>query len=170
MLRLEHKVVRLSQIREHCQILRSLGNHIVATSGCFDLLHPGHVLFLHQARCHYGTHLIVCLNSDASVTRLKGKERPLFAVRDRVLMLAALEAVDTIVVFDDDTPEGVLEVIQPHAYVKGPDRRIEDLPEAAVVQKYGGEVHTLPYLSEHRTTVLLERLQALPGAKRRKRR
>jgi D-beta-D-heptose 7-phosphate kinase/D-beta-D-heptose 1-phosphate adenosyltransferase len=170
MLRLEHKVVRLSQIREHCQILRSLGNHIVATSGCFDLLHPGHVLFLHQARSLYGTHLIVCLNSDKSVTRLKGKDRPLFDVKDRALMLAALEAVDTIVVFDDDTPEGVLEGIQPNVYVKGPDYRAEDLLEAAVVREYGGEVHTVPYLSEHRTTALLERPQALPGAKRRKRR
>ena len=85
-------------------------------------------------------------------------------------MLSALTSVSTVVVFDDDTPEGVLEAIQPHSYVKGCDYCVEDLSEAAVVLKYGGEVHTLPYLSEHRTGAILERCGAAAGPKRRKRR
>lgn len=170
MLRLERKVVRLSQIAEHCQILRTLGNRIVATSGCFDLLHPGHVLFLHQARSLYGNHLIVCLNADASVTRLKGKDRPFFPAKDRALMLAALEAVDTVVLFLDDTPEAVLHAIQPDVYVKGCDYQVENLPEAAVVTQYGGEVHTLPYLSEYRTSMIADRLCGTQKGKGRKQR
>ncbi len=168
--RLAEKICPLSKIQKHCDLLRRLGDRIVATSGCFDMLHPGHVLFLHRARELFGTHLIVCLNSDDSVRRLKGKDRPLFTVADRALMLAALESVATVVVFSDDTPEGVLEAVQPHNYVKGPDYRDEDLAEASVVLKYGGEVHTLPYLSEHRTTALLERCGSIAGVKRRKRR
>lgn len=166
-----NKIIPLSQLEAVGQLSRSSGCRVVATSGCFDLLHPGHVQFLQKARTLFGNYLIVFLNSDASVRRLKGNGRPFFSQDERALMVAALESVSKVVIFDSDTPESVLAVLQPNSYVKGPNYRIEDMPETGIVQQYGGEVFTLPYLSEHCTTRILNRLQTAPeGRKGKKRR
>ncbi len=140
---------------------REDGGIVVATGGCFDLLHAGHVELLRQARA-LGDCLVVCLNSDASVRGLKGPGRPLVAERDRVLVLEALDCVDGVVVFDERTPDAVIERLRPDLWIKGGDYSSDDLPEAAVVRRHGGEVVLLPYLSGHSTTELVARAAATP--------
>jgi D-beta-D-heptose 7-phosphate kinase/D-beta-D-heptose 1-phosphate adenosyltransferase len=128
---------------------------IVATGGCFDLLHAGHVHTLQAAR-RLGDRLVVCLNSDASVRRLKGPARPLVPQEDRASVLAALGCVDVVRIFDDDTPERLLEEIRPHVWVKGGDYAEADLPEARAVQRWGGRVVILPHVEGRSTTRLIE--------------
>lgn len=135
---------------------RARGGTVVATGGCFDLLHRGHVTLLQQAR-QLGDCLIVCMNSDASVTRLKGRPRPLVTAEDRVGVLEALACVDAVLVFDEDTPVEALARIQPDVYVKGGDYALGDLPERDIVERAGGQVMLLPYLGGRSTTSLLDR-------------
>jgi rfaE bifunctional protein nucleotidyltransferase chain/domain/rfaE bifunctional protein kinase chain/domain len=136
--------------------VRAAGGTVVATGGCFDLLHPGHVATLRAAR-GLGDCLIVCINSDDSVRRLKGPSRPLVAAPDRARVLEALEFVDAVVVFDEDTPAEVLDRLRPDVWAKGGDYAGADLPEAAVLRRWGGQAVVLPYLDGHSTTALVER-------------
>ncbi|WP_331772920.1 D-glycero-beta-D-manno-heptose 1-phosphate adenylyltransferase (plasmid) [Embleya sp. NBC_00888] len=134
--------------------VRARGGTVVATGGCFDLLHPGHIGLLEQAR-RLGDCLVVCLNSDASVGRLKGPSRPLVPERDRATVLAALGCVDAVVVFAESTPEQILTRIRPDVYVKGGDYGIGDIPEAAAVAFWGGQVVLVPYVEGPSTTSLI---------------
>jgi rfaE bifunctional protein nucleotidyltransferase chain/domain len=134
--------------------VRARGGRIVATGGCFDLLHAGHVGLLREAR-RLGDCLVVCLNSDSSVRTLKGPERPLVNAEDRARVLTALECVDAVVVFGEPTPVAVLERLRPDVWVKGGDYACDELTEAPVVRRHGGEVVLLPYLSRHSTTALV---------------
>ncbi|MGY5882481.1 D-glycero-beta-D-manno-heptose 1-phosphate adenylyltransferase [Modestobacter lacusdianchii] len=136
--------------------VRSAGGTVVATGGCFDLLHAGHVATLRAAR-GLGDCLVVCINSDDSVRRLKGPSRPLVTAADRARVLEALEFVDAVVVFDEDTPTEVLQQVRPDVWAKGGDYAGADLPEAAVLQTWGGQAVVLPYLDGHSTTALVER-------------
>jgi D-beta-D-heptose 7-phosphate kinase / D-beta-D-heptose 1-phosphate adenosyltransferase len=136
--------------------VRASGGTVVATGGCFDLLHPGHVATLRAAR-GLGDCLVVCINSDASVRRLKGPSRPLVTATDRARVLEALEFVDAVVVFDEDTPAEVLDRLRPDVWAKGGDYAGADLPEAAVLRTWGGQAVVLPYLDGHSTTALVER-------------
>jgi D-beta-D-heptose 7-phosphate kinase/D-beta-D-heptose 1-phosphate adenosyltransferase len=133
--------------------VRAVGGTVVATGGCFDLLHAGHVATLEAARA-LGDCVVVCLNSDASVRRLKGPERPLVPQADRARVLAALEPVDAVVVFDEDTPSEVLALIRPDVWVKGGDYAGADLPEAALLREWGGQSVVVPYLEGRSTTGL----------------
>ncbi|MEX5709126.1 D-glycero-beta-D-manno-heptose 1-phosphate adenylyltransferase [Parafrankia sp. FMc6] len=135
--------------------VRAGGGTVVATGGCFDLLHRGHVALLQHAR-QLGDCLIVCLNSDASVTRLKGKGRPLVSEEDRAGVLQALSCVDAVVLFDQDTPADLLGQLRPHLFVKGGDYAIGDIVERAVVEQAGGQVVLAPYLDGRSTTSLIE--------------
>ena len=135
--------------------VRRRGGTVVATGGCFDLLHAGHVATLQAAR-GLGDALVVCLNSDASVRRLKGEGRPLQPQQDRSCVLTALECVDAVVVFDEQTPSSVLERIRPDVWVKGGDYSGLDLPEAAVLEKWGGQIVTVPYVAGRSTSALVE--------------
>ena len=128
---------------------------MVATGGCFDLLHAGHVSMLQAAR-ELGDCLIVCLNSDASVARLKGPGRPLVRERDRASVLQGLRAVDAVAVFDEDTPEEILGRLKPHVFAKGADYSVADLPETRAMSAWGGQVVVLPYLTGRSTTGLME--------------
>jgi len=130
------------------------GGTVVATGGCFDLLHAGHVATLRAAR-RLGDCLVVCLNSDASVRRLKGPSRPLVPAADRARVLEALECVDAVVVFDEDTPAEVLSRLRPDIWAKGGDYAGADVPEAAVLQAWGGQAVVLPYLQGRSTTGLV---------------
>jgi D-beta-D-heptose 7-phosphate kinase/D-beta-D-heptose 1-phosphate adenosyltransferase len=132
---------------------RAAGGTVVATGGCFDLLHAGHARTLSAARA-LGNCLVVCLNSDSSVTALKGPDRPIMAEDDRVSLLLALQCVDAVVVFHEDTPETVLSQIMPDIWVKGGDYAIDDLPEAALVASWGGQTVTVPYYPGRSTTKL----------------
>ena len=133
---------------------RARGGTVVATGGCFDLLHAGHVSTLEAARA-LGDCLVVCLNSDASVRRLKGPERPCVPEGDRAAVLRALACVDAVVLFDEDTPEAVLDRLRPDIFAKGGDYALGELPEAATLARWGGEVVILPYLEGRSTTNLL---------------
>jgi rfaE bifunctional protein nucleotidyltransferase chain/domain len=134
--------------------VRRRGGTVVATGGCFDLLHPGHIATLAAART-LGDCLVVCLNSDASVRRLKGDNRPLQSAADRARVLTALRYVDAVVVFDEDTPGEVLSALRPDVWVKGGDYSAAALPEAALVRSWGGEVVTVPYLAGRSTSQLV---------------
>ncbi len=134
--------------------VRAGGGTVVATGGCFDILHAGHVRMLEAARA-LGDCLIVCLNSDASVRRLKGPERPVVEEEDRAAVLAALGSVDAVAVFDEDTPEALLDHLRPDLFAKGGDYRIADLPEAALLESWGGQAVVLPYVPGRSTTRLI---------------
>ncbi|MDQ1122614.1 rfaE bifunctional protein nucleotidyltransferase chain/domain [Microbacterium trichothecenolyticum] len=132
---------------------RARGGTVIATGGCFDLLHAGHARTLAAARA-LGDCLVVCLNSDDSVRRLKGAERPIMTQHDRRDLLLALECVDAVVVFDESTPEAVLRQLTPDVWVKGGDYVASDLPETAVVAEWGGRTVTVPYHPGRSTTAL----------------
>lgn len=129
----------------------------VFTNGCFDLLHAGHVSNLEAAR-DLGDGLVVGLNSDASVRALKGEGRPVIPEGDRAIVLAALESVDAVVLFDEATPEALLDLLRPRIHVKGGDYRASELPEYQLVRSWGGEVHILPLLEGRSTSSILARL------------
>jgi D-beta-D-heptose 7-phosphate kinase / D-beta-D-heptose 1-phosphate adenosyltransferase len=131
----------------------------VFTNGCFDVLHRGHVGYLAEAS-RLGDVLVVAVNSDASVRRLKGPDRPVNPVEDRVSVLAALGTVDHVVVFDEDSPRGLIEVVRPDLYVKGGDYPEELIPEASLVRRLGGEVRSLAYLPDRSTSRLIERIRS----------
>ncbi|MGO4432044.1 PfkB family carbohydrate kinase [Paenarthrobacter sp. RAF9] len=136
-----------SHIRDGVQLAQSIrdaGGTVVATGGCFDLLHAGHARTLAAARS-MGDCLVVCLNSDESVSRLKGAHRPIVSVEDRAELLLALECVDAVVVFDEDTPEACLQGIRPDIWVKGGDYEPDELPEARLVAGWGGRCVTVPF-------------------------
>jgi rfaE bifunctional protein nucleotidyltransferase chain/domain len=135
--------------------VRAGGGTVVATGGCFDLLHAGHVATLRAARA-LGDCLVVCLNSDDSVRRLKGLERPLVPEVDRVAVLEALGCVDAVVPFDERTPEAVLQRLRPDVFAKGGDYALADLPEAALLATWGGQAVVLPYLEGRSTTQLMK--------------
>ncbi len=133
---------------------------LVFTNGVFDILHAGHVRYLAQARA-LGDLLIVGLNSDASARALgKGSGRPVNGENDRAEVLRALRSVDGVIVFDDATPERLIRALRPQVHVKGGDYRPDDLPEAAAVKEYGGEVRILPFLEGRSTTDLLRKLES----------
>ena len=131
------------------------GGTVVATGGCFDLLHAGHVATLNAAR-RLGDCLVVCLNSDDSVRRLKGPSRPLVPAADRARVLEALECVDAVVVFDEDTPVEAIRRIKPDVWAKGGDYAGADVPETEVLEEWGGQAVVLPYLQGRSTTQLVK--------------
>jgi rfaE bifunctional protein nucleotidyltransferase chain/domain/rfaE bifunctional protein kinase chain/domain len=134
---------------------RAHGGATVATGGCFDLLHAGHVRTLEAARA-LGDCLVVCLNDDPSVRRLKGPSRPLVPAHDRAAVLAALTCVDAVVVFAEDTPARLLERLRPDVWAKGGDYAGAPLPEAAALERWGGRAVVLPHHAGHSTTRLIE--------------
>ncbi|WP_055490898.1 D-glycero-beta-D-manno-heptose 1-phosphate adenylyltransferase [Streptomyces sp. TP-A0356] len=136
--------------------VRARGGTVVATGGCFDLLHAGHVGLLESAR-GIGDCLIVCLNSDASLARLKGPGRPINPVADRVRVLEALGSVDAVAVFEEETPEELLRRLRPDVWVKGGDYSVQELPEAEALRAWGGQAVVLPYLGGRSTTLLARR-------------
>jgi D-glycero-beta-D-manno-heptose 1-phosphate adenylyltransferase len=134
------------------------GKRLVFTNGVFDIIHAGHVQYLDQART-LGDMLLVGVNSDSSAKRLgKGPNRPVNREVDRVLVVEGLRAVDGAILFDEDTPEELIWRLRPEVHVKGGDYQIEDLPEAKIVQGYGGEVVILEFLPGRSTTSTLKRL------------
>ncbi|MEH1098159.1 D-glycero-beta-D-manno-heptose 1-phosphate adenylyltransferase [Micromonospora sp. CPCC 205561] len=138
---------------------RRAGRAIVFTNGCFDVLHRGHVRYLEQARA-LGDLLVVAVNSDGSVGRLKGADRPVNPVEDRVALLAALACVDHVVVFEEDSPAGLIETVRPDVYVKGGDYPPEMVPEAPLVRRLGGQVRTLGYVPDRSTSAIIDRIRA----------
>lgn len=144
------------QLRTHLDEHHS-GDVIVFTNGCFDLLHRGHITYLSRAR-ELGGVLVMGINSDASVQKLKGPTRPVTSEMDRAFALAALRAVDYVTIFSEDTPEALLSVIRPHIHTKGGDYRPEDLPEKGVVEAHGGRVEIIPFVDGYSTTKTIQKM------------
>lgn len=138
--------------------LRAEGKRIVFTNGCFDVLHVGHLRYLRQAR-ELGDVLVVGLNTDAGVRRLKGNSRPVVPESDRAEMLSGLSCVDYVTVFDEPLPVETIAALRPHVHAKGGDYRAEDLPEAECVHALGGEVVILPLVPGRSTTEMLTRIK-----------
>ena len=137
--------------------LREGGARVVFTNGCFDILHAGHVRYLTTARA-LGDVLILGLNSDASVRRLKGETRPVNSEADRAEVVGALASVDYVVIFGEDTAEELIAKVQPAVYAKGGDYTLETLPEARIVESYGGEVVFIPLVAGKSTTGMIAKM------------
>lgn len=133
---------------------------VVFTNGCFDIIHAGHAVYLDRAR-QKGDFLIVGLNTDKSVTRLKGKDRPVMGFKERALLLSYLAPVDMIVGFGDDTPINLIRKLKPDVLVKGADYRISEIVGAAEVKSWGGKVVRIPLVKGRSTSRILERIRAL---------
>ena len=138
---------------------RAQGEKIVFTNGCFDILHAGHVTYLAEAAA-LGDRLIVAVNSDESVTGLKGPGRPVIPLEGRSRVLAGLGCVDWVVGFGEETPEPLLELLKPDVLVKGGDYAPDGVVGADIVRNYGGEVHVLSLVSELSTTAIVDRIRS----------
>ena len=149
----------VDDIRRIVEPLRKTGKTLVTTNGCFDLLHTGHVRYLQDA-ARLGDILVVGINSDSSVSRLKGPSRPVCNERDRVLLISSLKPVDYAFIFNEPDPCAFLAVLQPEIHVKGGDYAPEDLPETNVVERYGGKVVIVPFTEGYSTTRLIAAIQA----------
>ena len=156
------EIISFDQLKNRIEFLRSKNKDIkvVATNGCFDILHIGHIRSLQKAKS-LGNILVVGLNSDASVKKIKGKDRPINNEKDRAEILAALSCIDFVSIFHEDTAEKFLEVVKPDIYVKGGEYNLDILPEAQVVKKYGGEIFLIPMIPNSSTTQLLEKIENL---------
>lgn len=146
------------RVAARAEYYRQQGRRVVFTNGCFDILHRGHITFLNRAKA-LGDVLLVGLNSDESVRRLKGAGRPINTLEDRAQVLSALSCVDYIVSFEEDTPVALIEAIKPDVFVKGGTYTREMLPEAALVEKLGGAVHILPCVPELSTSNIIRRIR-----------
>lgn len=153
------KVLPLSQLSDEIAKLKQAGKKIVTTNGCFDLLHVGHVRILKQSK-ELGDVLVVGVNSDASVSKLKGPERPIVSENDRAEVLSSLACVDYVTIFGEDTPVEFLRHVKPNVHVKGADYKPSDLAETPVVESFGGEVKILSLVPSKSTTSLVERIKA----------
>lgn len=147
---IESKIITIAQWAK----VRNENHNVVFTNGCFDVLHRGHVTYLAAAR-DLGDCLVVGLNSDASVRRLKGESRPINNENDRALVLAALSFIDYIILFEEDTPKNLIEQVRPDILVKGGDYKIEDIVGADFVQKNGGKVLTIPFVDGYSSTKII---------------
>lgn len=157
---IQNKILNRDDLRRSCNAWRSTGNKIVFTNGCFDILHHGHIYLLAEA-AQLGNKLIVGLNTDSSVKRLKGDNRPVTHENDRALQLASMLVVDAVCLFDEDTPEELIRVVAPDVLVKGGDYNIDDIVGANFVQSHGGTVTTIPFIQGYSTSSILERIKKL---------
>ena len=135
--------------------LKQAGRRIVFTNGCFDILHVGHVRYLKSAKALGGA-LIVGLNSDKSVKRIKGDKRPIVPERERAELLSSIRFVDYVVMFDEPDPYNTIAAIKPDILVKGGDWSLEDIVGRDIVESYGGEVHTLPFIEGASSSRMIE--------------
>lgn len=152
------KIVDRSRLLERIAELKESGRKIVFTNGCFDILHMGHITYLNEAR-GLGDILVVGINTDASVRRLKGPKRPIIAEEERSHVLAALECVDFVVLFDEDTPLELIRAVRPDILVKGADYKKEEVVGWDVVESYGGEVKLIPVVGSLSTSAIIDRIR-----------
>jgi len=152
---MKHKLLGQKEAAELIRNWKSAGKKVVFSNGCFDILHAGHVHYLAAAR-ELGDALVIGLNSDASVRRIKGALRPICNELDRSALLCALEAVDAVTIFDEDTPESLIGMLLPDILVKGADWQVERIAGAKAVLESGGSVQTLPLIEERSTSGIIE--------------
>jgi len=153
-----NKVILQKNIKKITTNLKRQGKKIVFTNGCFDILHAGHVRYLRKAK-KLGDVLVVGLNSDASVKLIKGSNRPINKQKDRTEILSALEPVDYVIIFNEETPERLIKMILPDVLVKGSDWKGKKIAGAETVKKNGGKVVLLPFLKGHSTTEIIQKIK-----------
>jgi rfaE bifunctional protein nucleotidyltransferase chain/domain len=153
------KLGTLAEVRERVAAARAAGRTVALANGCFDVLHVGHVRYLEGARAEADV-LVVGVNGDSSVRRLKGEGRPLVPAADRALVVAALRAVDHVVVFEEDDVAGLILALRPDVHCKGTDYTPETVPERDVVRSYGGRVAIVGDPKRHDTRALVERIRS----------
>lgn len=154
------KILTKSQAKNQLNSWKLNGEKVVFTNGCFDIIHLGHVDYLEKARA-LGNRLVVGLNSDASVSGLKGPDRPIVPELDRARVLSALESVDMVIFFHDPTPIELIKLVAPDVLVKGGDYTLETIVGADFVLDQGGEVETIPFIEGRSTSSLIEKIQGL---------
>lgn len=140
------------------QKIKSVGKKIVFTNGCFDILHVGHVCYLEEAR-NLGDYLVIGVNADASVSRLKGPSRPINPLQQRMMVLAALQSVDAVIPFSEDTPYELIKALSPDLLVKGGDWKVEDIVGSELVLAKGGQVLSLPFTEGWSTTYIEQKIK-----------
>ena len=151
------KIRRRSELRDTVKRLQSEGKTVVFTNGCFDIMHVGHVRYLEEARA-LGDCLIVGVNTDDSVKMRKGDKRPIVSQFERAEVVAALACVDYVALFSEETPCEIVEELRPDIHVKGGDYTLDQMPEAKVVQDYGGKVMLIPLVEGYSTTKIVDRI------------
>ena len=151
-------IIARDKIADFCQVLRDGGRRVVFTNGCFDILHAGHVRYLNKARS-FGDCLVLGLNTDSSVSRIKGPSRPINSELDRAEVVGALKSVDYVVLFDEPTAEELIRQVHPDVYVKGGDYTIETLPEGQIVLGYGGSVELVNLVEGRSTTNVIAKIK-----------
>lgn len=151
-------IIARDKIAGFCRVLREGGQRVVFTNGCFDILHAGHVRYLAKARS-FGDCLVLGLNTDSSVRRIKGENRPVNSELDRAEVAGALKAVDYVVLFDEPTAEELIRQVHPDVYVKGGDYTVETLPEGQIVLGYGGRVELVELVEGRSTTNVIARIK-----------
>jgi len=160
MLSSDRKIKKIEELKDIIDIHKKQGKLIVFTNGCFEILHPGHIKLLEEAK-NYGDILVVGINSDESVKRIKGEKKLIFDEKSRVKIISALECVDYVTLFNENTPENLIKIIKPHIHIKGGDYKEEDLPEAKIVKEYGGKIIILPLLEGFSTTQIIQKILTL---------
>lgn len=154
----DKQVPSVHRLAALAEVYRQTGRRTVFTNGCFDILHRGHITYLSRAKA-LGDVLVVGVNADDGIRRLKGPGRPINTLEDRAHVLAALSCVDHVIAFEEDTPETLIRALRPDLYVKGGDYTLDRLPEAGLVDSLGGEVRILPYVEDRSTTGIIERIR-----------
>lgn len=155
---ISQKIISGPEIDRYAYRMGFIGKKVVFTNGCFDILHRGHLEYL-QAAADLGDILIVGLNSDASVKRLKGEKRPINNQNDRAFALASLVFVDAVIIFDEDTPLELIQRVKPNVLVKGGDYSIGNIVGADFVKNIGGEVQVIPFVDGYSTTQIIEKMK-----------
>lgn len=152
---IKDKIKTIKQLSRIINLLKKSGKKIGFTNGCFDILHVGHVKYLEKAKVICDI-LVVAINSNGSVKKIKGDRRPIIDEKDRMAIVAAIGAVDYVVKFSQETPLKIIKTIKPHILIKGGDWRKEDIVGADFVQSYKGKVKSLPYIKGHSTTFIIK--------------
>lgn len=152
-------LVKREDIRALVNIIHNSGKTVVCTNGCFDILHVGHVRYLEATKA-FADYSIVLLNSDKSVRSIKGPKRPINTENDRAELLSALKCVDYVVLFDEDSPRDLLDLIKPDVYTKGADYTMETLPEADIMRKNGTRVEFIKFVEGKSTTNVISKVKS----------
>jgi rfaE bifunctional protein nucleotidyltransferase chain/domain len=155
------KIVPPENVASLCEQLHTEGGILVFTNGVFDLIHPGHIHYLREAR-RLGSHLIVALNTDDSTRKIKGEKRPLMSLEDRAEILAAMEMISYVTWFNEETPENIIRKVKPDVLVKGGDWRIDQIAGREFVESYGGQVFSIPFVPGYSTSNIVETITKLP--------
>lgn len=154
---IENKIMSMENAKIQIKKWQNNDEKVVFTNGCFDVLHAGHIKYLFKAKS-LGNHLVIGLNTDSSVRILKGKNRPLQDEQDRALILAALEAVDLVILFDEDTPLEIITFLKPDILVKGSDYTIDNIVGAKEIVQWGGKVETIEFVNGKSTSLIIEKM------------